>query len=329
MTAKTKRLGRTGLEVNPAGFGAWAIGGGITINGFGIGYGGIKDEDSKAAIERGLELGMNLIDTADAYGAGHSEEVIGQVMAGQWEGVYVATKVGNERRDPLPGRKNFARDYVIQACENSLRRLQKDTLDIYQLHGPPEDIVDQGEIFETLAALKEQGKIRFVGVSVNEAEQGIRLIHDNLVDVIQVRYNLLDRKPENELLPLAQQNDIGILARVPLASGILTGKFTKDTVFAADDQRVNWLKGDALADYVDKVDALKALLGDECETLLELAMRYAITHEAVGATIPGAKNPAQVEGNIAACDKGPLSPALMERLMALITPWGPDKVQCT
>ena len=329
MDARKKRLGRTGLEVNPAAFGAWAIGGGVTIGGFGIGYGSVNDSESAAAVERAVGLGVNLIDTADAYGAGHSEELLGNVLGGRWDGVYLATKVGNERRDPEPGRKNFARDYVIAACEKSLKRLRKDVIDIYQLHGPPEEIVDRGEIFETLDLLKQQGKIRFIGVSVNEAEQGLRLIREDRVDVIQVRYNLLDRKPEKELFPLALENNIGIIARVPLASGILCGKFTADTKFAPDDQRVNWLKGDALRDYVQKVDALKAVLGDECGSLLELALRYAITHDAVGVTIPGGKTAAQVEGNVSACAKGPLPEEFLGKLMALVEPWGPDAVQCT
>lgn len=329
MSAPKRQLGRTGLQVNPAGFGAWAIGGGVTIGGFGIGYGQVNDADSRAAMERAVELGVNFIDTADAYGAGHSEETIGEVFGGRWDGICVATKVGNERRDPLPGRKNFGREYVIGACETSLKRLKKDVIDLYQLHGPPEEVVDQGEIFETLATLKQQGKIRFVGVSVNEAEQGLRLVKDDLVDVLQVRHNLLDRKPEKELYPLAQEKNVGIIARVPLASGILCGKFSAETTFAPDDQRCNWLKGDALKDYAEKMETLKGLLGEVCETPLELALRYLLNCEAVAVTIAGAKNVSQIEGNVAACDKGPLPEAFLKQLMETVEPWGPDTVQCT
>ena len=168
-----RKLGRTGLEVSEVSFGAWAIGGGFELGGSGIGYGTTDDATSKKAIKRALKLGVNLIDTADAYGAGHSEELIGEVMDGRWGSCHVATKVGNERRDPEPGRKNFSRDYIIGACEKSLKRLRKDAIDLYQLHNPPAEIGEGDEVFETLAMLKEQGKVRFVGVSITTPEEGI------------------------------------------------------------------------------------------------------------------------------------------------------------
>ena len=188
-----RRLGRTGLKVSEVSFGAWAIGGGWEIGGSGIGYGDTDDKTSLAAIKRALEQGVNLIDTADAYGAGHSEELIGRALDGRWGECYVATKVGNERRDPEPGRKNFGRDYIMGACERSLTRLRKDVIDLYQLHNPPPDIGGDDEVFETLGRLKEQGKIRFIGVSITTPEEGIDYIRRGLVDALQIYYNVMTR----------------------------------------------------------------------------------------------------------------------------------------
>ena len=203
-TMNYRVLGGTGLRVSEVGLGAWAIGGGFTINGAGIGYGPTDDEVSKRAIARAIEVGINFIDTADAYGAGHSEELIGQVLGGKWEGCHVATKVGNERRDPLPGRKNFDRRYMMEACDRSLRRLRKDVIDLYQLHNPPPETGRQDEVFETLRMLRDQGKIRFIGVSVTTPEEGIDYIRRGVVDCLQIYYNIQTREAEIDLLPLCR-----------------------------------------------------------------------------------------------------------------------------
>jgi len=293
-------LGKTGLKVSEVSFGAWAIGGGYEIGGAGIGYGSTDDAVSLRTIDRALELGVNLIDTADAYGAGHSEELIGQALKGRWDSCYVATKVGNERRDPLPGRKNFGRDYIIGACEASLRRLQKDVIDVYQLHNPPPEIGDEDEVFETLQVLRDQGKIRFIGVSITTPEEGIGYIKRGVVDSLQIYYNIMTRDAETELFPLCIEKGIGTLIRAPLKSGILTGKFTKDTVFESTDHRGNWLKGDLLARAVEEADAVKSAATPM--SCAEASLRFILNQPAVSAVIPGAKNVAQIEANCAAGD---------------------------
>jgi len=307
-----RTLGRTGLSVSEVSLGAWAIGGGFEIGGSGIGYGTTDDEVSKRAIRRALELGINLIDTADAYGAGHSEELIGEVLDGKWDTSFIATKVGNERRDPLPGRKNFARDYITGACERSLKRLRKDVIDVYQLHNPPPEIGEADEVFETLERLREQGKVRFIGVSITTPEEGIGYIRRGVVDVLQVYYNIMTRDAERELFPLCVRENIGTLIRAPLKSGILTGKFTKDTVFESTDHRGNWLKGDLLARAVAEADAVKAAAAPM--PAAEASLRFVLNQKAVSSVIPGAKNPEQVEKNVAAADGKGLDVAVERRI---------------
>lgn len=314
----TRKLGRTGLEVAEVGFGAWAIGGGFEFNGVGIGYGPTEDEQSKQALRRALERGVNLIDTADAYGAGHSEELIGEVLDGRWEGVYIATKVGNERRDPLPSRKNFEPDYIRVACERSLKRLRKDCLDVYQLHGPSMEVIAREDVWATLAELKREGKVRFIGASIQKPEEGLALIREDRVDSLQILYNILDRQHEAELLPLAQEKNVGIIVRVPLSSGLLTGKFTADTTFPPTDQRQNWLKGEKLKAGVGYVEQLRPLAEELGLSLAELALRFVLSHPAVSVTIPGAKSPEQVDRNVAAGDGRGLPAEVVERIKQLI-----------
>ena len=311
-----RELGRTGLRVSEVSFGAWAVGGGFEIGGSGIGYGATDDDTSKAAIHRALELGVNLIDTADAYGAGHSEELIGEVLDGRWKECFVATKVGNERRDPLPGRKNFGRDYIIGACERSLKRLRKDVIDLYQLHNPPPEIGEADEVFETLGILKEQGKIRFVGVSITTPEEGVAYIKRGVVDALQIYYNILTRDAEHELFPLCGFEGIGTLIRAPLKSGILAGKFTTETTFESTDHRGNWLKGDLLARAVKEADAVKAAAAPM--PCAEAALRFILNQQAVSTVIPGGKNPRQVAANCAASDGHGLAAEVEKKIRAAV-----------
>lgn len=295
-----RKLGKTGLTVSDIGFGAWAIGGGWEINGTGIGYGPTDDTVSRQAIERAVDLGITLFDTADAYGAGHSEELLGEVLGGKWGDLILATKVGNERRDPQPGRKNFAPDYIASACEKSLKRLKKDVIDVYQLHNPPDEVGQSDGVFETLFRLREQGKIRFVGVSITTPQEGIGYIRRGVVDVLQVYYNIMTREAEKELFPLCIDKGIGTLIRAPLKSGILTGKFTLDTTFPSSDHRANWLKGELLERAVAEADAVNRIAGPM--PAAEAALRFILNQQAVSSVIPGAKTPEQVEKNAAASD---------------------------
>jgi aryl-alcohol dehydrogenase-like predicted oxidoreductase len=303
-----RTLGRTGLRVSEIGFGAWAIGGGFEIAGSGIGYGPTDDAVSIRAIERALDLGVNLIDTADAYGAGHSEELIGKALGGRWNQCHIATKVGNERRDPEPGRKNFNREYIMGACERSLKRLRKDVIDLYQLHNPPPEVGQRDEVFETLGILKERGKIRFVGVSITTPEEGIGYIRRGVVDCLQVYYNVMTREAEKDLFPLCVGENIGTLIRAPLKSGILAAKFTTSTTFPSTDHRANWLKGALLERAVKEADTVKPLVAPM--SAAEASLRFILNQRAVSTVIVGGKTPEQVQRNCAASDGRGLVPHL-------------------
>ncbi|MDP6126286.1 MAG: aldo/keto reductase, partial [Candidatus Latescibacteria bacterium] len=294
-----RKLGRTDIEVSEVGFGAWAVGGGFELGGSGIGYGPTDDATSISAVYRAVDLGVTLIDTADAYGAGHSEELLGEALGGRWDGINLATKVGNERCDPLPGRKNFGRDYIFEACERSLTRLKKDVIDVYQLHNPPPEVFSQDDVWTTLADLRQQGKIRFVGMSISDPPEGVELISSDRVDVLQIHYNILTRHAEAELLPLCKKQNIGTLIRVPMASGLLGGNYTKDTVFPSTDHRGNWLKDELLSRAIDDVDAVREAIGGDL-SMAEAALRFVLENPAVSCVIPGAKTPHQVDANIAA-----------------------------
>jgi aryl-alcohol dehydrogenase-like predicted oxidoreductase len=295
-----RKLGKTGLSLSEVSFGAWAIGGGWEINGSGIGYGPTDDHESRQALKRALDHGINLIDTADAYGAGHSEELIGEVLDGSWDGCHVATKVGNERRDPLPGRKNFDPSYIVAACEMSLARLRKDVIDIYQLHNPPPEIAQADDTFEVLQKLRDQGKIRYIGVSITTPEEGVEYIQRGLVDVLQIYYNILTRDAEHKLFPLCETKQIGTLIRAPLKSGILTAKFNRKTTFDSTDHRSGWLRGDLLDRAVYEADAIRDIVTPM--PAAEASLRFILNQKAVSTLIPGAKNPKQVDQNVAASD---------------------------
>jgi len=214
----------------------------------------------------------------------------------------------------LPGVKNFTREYILQACDMSLRRLRKEVIEVYQLHNPSLDVIRDGSVFETLVDLKKAGKILYWGVSISHPDEGVELIQANRVDALQVHYNILMTLPEERLFPLALQENIGIIVRVPLASGILTGKFTRETVFPDTDHRSNWLKGEMLERAVAKAEALKPLVRAPIRSLSELALRYCLSSPAVSTVIPGARNPEQVEANCAASDGQPLPPDILARI---------------
>jgi len=306
-----RTLGRTGLKVSVIGFGGWAIGGGYNIGGTPIGYGKTDDFESLAAIEKAIDLGINLIDTADAYGAGHSECLIGQVLQAKHSNCFVATKGGNQRRDPFPSQQNFSHDYMLMACESSLRRFRRQVIDVYQLHPrtPAEgmEVIGNSPVWEALDELKKSHKIRFIGVSIIKPEEGIELINNNRVDVLQIGYNIFSRASEDKLLPLAKEKNIGIIVRLPLGSGLLTGKFTEKTVFEDTDHRSKSLPLEKLKLGIDYVNRLRAI-GEKMQlSTAELALKFVLSNPAVTCVIPGAKRPSQVEQN-ARAGENPILP---------------------
>lgn len=320
-----RQLGRTGLQVSEIGFGAWAIGGAA----FGNSYGPTDDAASLAAIRRALALGCTFFDTADVYGHGHSEELLGAALrtAHARDQVVIATKVGANfyNRDidpalaarlavylgrpltdfapaavlPVTHSSNFSPDYLRFACEQSLRRLRSEVIDLYQLHNPDLALLAQGEVWQALADLKQAGKIRFVGISIHQPLEGMAALASGQVDAIQVVYNLLDQEAAAQLFPAAQRAGVAIIAREPLANGFLTGKYQPDAHFAPGDVRAAW-PASVVAARARAAQALAAELTRPGVTLAQAALRFALAHPAVCTVIPGAKTPAQVEQNLAA-----------------------------
>ena len=304
---KLKRLGRTNVLVSEIGFGAWAISG--------RGYGPTDDKDSIRALHRALDLGVNFIDTADIYGDGHSEELIGRVLRERNDKeAIIATKFGWDFYRDGGIRSNLKRNYISFALEKSLKRLGREWIDIYQIHNSKPDDIERDNVYETLDEFKKQGKIRFYGVSAYYVEDGIEAIKTGKPDTIQIIYSILEQEVEEKLFPLAIKNDIGIIAREPLASGLLTGKYNENSKFPKTDHRHGWSKK-FLEESARKVSRLK-FLEKEGQTLIQAALRFSLSHKAVSVVIPGAKTINQVEENISAAE-AELNPNELKRIREL------------
>jgi aryl-alcohol dehydrogenase-like predicted oxidoreductase len=292
-----RQLGKTGITVSEIGFGAWAIGGPVDLFGIPVGWGVVDDRESITAIHRALDLGVNLFDTSDVYGHGHSEELLGQTLARKE--CVIATKVGNARKENAVV-KDFSEIHIRKQLEKSLRNLFRETIDIYQLHNPPPEVWNSDEVFSLLQKFKQEGKILATGVSITTLEEGIHLIETKKVDVLQVLFNVLNQEPAKELLPLAEKQQVGIIARVPLASGMLTGKFKPNHEFAKDDNRRNYLTTRRLNEALEKVEEFREIVNDTGHTLEQVALSFLIHHQVV--PIPGAKTPQQVDKNVSATE---------------------------
>ena len=308
-----RKLGTTGMTVSDIGFGAWAIGGLADAAGTPVGWGRTSDDDSLAAIRRARELGVNFFDTADSYGFGRSESLLGIVLSRHRKDVIIATKVGVTRDANGKLAKDFSLKHISHAVDGSLKRLRTDYIDLYQLHNPTLDELHRDDIHEAMDRLQEAGKIRFWGVSVTTPEEGIEIVKRGWGYALQVLYNVLNQAPAEELFPLAQEKGYGIIARVPLASGLLTGKFRPDTVFAGDDVRQNFLTPKRLEEAIPRVDEAKSIIGGTVRSLAEGALRFILANDAVSTVIPGAKNVRQVEMNVSA-DEVRIPQDLVEKL---------------
>jgi aryl-alcohol dehydrogenase-like predicted oxidoreductase len=284
-----RTLGRTGLRVSDVGFGAMTIGGEV--------FGGTDDQESLRALHRALDLGMNFIDTADAYGRGHSEELIAQVLKTRRPEVILATKGGNQYT-VRQGVRNFDPDYITSALEASLQRLQIETIDLYQLHNPSPEVMQRGAIFERLERFKREGKIRFYGVSLETTSDGLVAIGTGKPDTLQVVYNIFHQDPEEKLFPLAQKDNIGILARVPLERGLLSGRFQNRAEFAEKDARRGLFSDEDLTQIHAAVAKLNFLVKGDVPNLAQAALRFILSHAAVSAVIPGIRTVRQVEENL-------------------------------
>ena len=308
-----RELGRTGIRVSAIGFGAWAIGGSADASGAPLGWGRTSDDESLSAIRRAREMGVTLYDTADSYGFGRSESLLGIVLSRYRQEVVIATKVGVVRTSSGELKKDFSRQHIFHAVDGSLKRLRTDYIDLYQVHNPTLDELRRDEIQDAMERLQDAGKIRFWGVSVSTPEEGIEVVNRGWAHVLQVLYNVLNQAPARELFPLAKEKGYGIIARVPLASGLLTGKFRIDSLFASDDVRQNFLTPRRLQEAIERVDEVKSIIGGASRNLAEGALRFVLADESVSSTIPGARNPRQVEMNVAAVD-ATLPPDIVEKL---------------
>ena len=310
---KYTQLGIRGPVVSTIGFGAWAIGG--------MNWGKTDDEVSKNAMFEAIDRGVTLIDTADVYGFGHSEKLIAEVLKERdKDNILIATKAGNdfyhsEKKDDRgygPIKQNTDKNYIIWAAEQSLQRLQVDVIDILQIHSSDTNKLQRDETWEALEILKEQGKIKHAGWSVQsfkETEQAFILEnHHELIDCIQVRYNLLEREAEKVLFPKAQQYGIGVIVRIPLLFGLLTGKFNRTSKFGEDDHRRFNLSPEKLNEHLSELENRQPLFDNHSnQTKAQVSLRFCISHPACFTAIPGAKTPEQVKDNCAASDLGSIS----------------------
>ncbi|CAN5189946.1 aldo/keto reductase [soil metagenome] len=306
-------LGSTGMRVSEISLGTWA---------FGDGWGTVSEDDAYAALNRAVDLGVNFLDTADVYGDGRSEKLIGRLLEDRpHDEILVATKAGRRLDPHTPEGYNY--DNLSAFVERSLKNLGVEALDLLQLHCPPTEVYRQDSTFEALDRLQEAGKIRNYGVSVEKVEEARMALDYPGVATVQIIFNIFRQKPAEEFFPLAEERNVGILARVPLASGLLSGKMRSDRAFAEDDHRNFNREGQAFdrGETFSGVDFETGLLAaeelkelvPEGHTLAQFSLRWILMHPAVSCAIPGGKNPAQVEDNVAAAEMPPLSEATMQR----------------
>jgi len=311
-----REFGRTGWKVSEISFGAWAIGGS---------WGEVRDEESLDALRRAIDLGVNFIDTADVYGDGRSERLISKVLKERRENVIVATKAGR-RLDPHVA-EGYNKQNLTAFVERSLKNLDVDALDLVQLHCPPTDVYYRPEVFDALDELVKGGKIRHYGVSVEKVEEGMKAIEYPNVQSVQIIFNMFRLRPAEKFLAECSRKQVGVIARVPLASGLLSGKMSIHSSFAADDHRNFNRHGEAFdqGETFSGVDFEKGLaavgelnrLVPEGATMVQLALRWILMFPEIGCIIPGAKNCSQVEQNMAAADLPPLSENQMAKVKAI------------
>jgi aryl-alcohol dehydrogenase-like predicted oxidoreductase len=315
-----RTLGRTGFQVSEIGFGAWGIGGGW--------WKGEQDQESLESLRCALDLGVNYVDTAITYGDGHSEELVGQIVRGRKDKVYVGTKIppknyGFPAASGTPLRDAFPKEWIVECTERSLKSLGMEQIDLQQFHVWLDEWADVDEWKEAVVRLKEQGKVRAFGLSLNfplEPDYGAQAIATGLIDVCQVTYNIYEQEPQKALFPLALEKNIGIIAKSPLDEGALSGKITPETVFPEGGFLDGYFRGDRKKEVVERARALEFLKHDPGDTLADAALRFCLSHPAVSTVIAGMRKPEHVAMNVAASDKGPLPPEDLERLKAQAWP---------
>src|SRR5215207_134830 len=294
-------LGTTGIEVSEIGYGAWGIGGAM--------WGGADDDESVEALNRAIDLGLNFIDTALAYGNGRSERVVGQVVRDRAEAIYVATKVPPRNGiwpapSGVPVEEVYPGAYIRECAERSLTNLGLERIDLLQLHVWSDEWADQGDWRATVDDLRSSGAVSHFGVSINDHQpaNAIRLIESGAADTVQVIYNVFDQSPEDELLPACREHGVGVIARVPLDEGGLTGAMGPDTEFPEGDFRSSYFRGDRKREVHERLRAIAGDLGIAETELAEVALRFVLSEPTVSTVIPGMRSVRNVERNVAASD---------------------------
>ncbi|MCM3874530.1 MAG: aldo/keto reductase [Pyrinomonadaceae bacterium] len=323
-----RELGRTGWKVSAVSFGAWAIG---------AAWGPVDADESLKALHKAVDLGVNFFDTADVYGDGHSERLLAQLKRERSEKIIIATKAGR-RLDPHVD-AGYTAENLTAFIDRSLQNLKAETLDLLQLHCPPIDVYYRPELFAALDDLVQQGKIHYYGVSVERVEEALKAIEYPNVQTVQIIYNIFRQRPADLFFGEAKRRQVGILARLPLSSGMLTGKLTKQSQFSPEDHRAfnrhgeRFDRGETFSgvDYETGLQAVEELRASVPAgmTLTQFALRWILMNDAVTCAIPGAKRPEQVEENVRAADFPPLpEPAMRavaelyrERIRPLVHPY--------
>ena len=310
-----RELGRTGWNISTISFGAWAIGGT---------WGNVKDDESLSALHRALDLGVNFFDTADVYGDGRSEQLLAKLRKERGEIFYVATKAGRGLDPHIAA--GYNKENLTAFVERSLKNLEVEALDLLQLHCPPTQVYYMPEVFDALDGLVQDGKVRYYGVSVEKVEEALKAIEYPHVQSVQIIFNIFRQRPADLFFGEAQRRRVGVLARLPLSSGMLTGKMDRMSSFEADDHRqfnrqgVGFDRGETFSglDYeigLEAVEELQSLVPSPSGmTLTQLALRWILMSPAVTCAIPGAKRPSQVEENVKAADLPPLSDEMMTQV---------------
>jgi len=313
---KFRPFGRTGWQVSEIGFGAWAIG---------SEWGTVSEEDALGAILTSIDQGVNFIDTADVYGDGRSERLVSRVLKSRQGRVYVATKAGRRLNPHVP--EGFNKENLTAFVERSLRNLDVETIDLLQLHCPPTEVYYMPEVFDILDGLVRAGTLGYYGVSVEKVEEAIKAIEYPNVQSVQIIFNIFRQRPAELFFELAKQRQVGILARVPLASGLLTGKMSRQTDFPAADHRNFNRTGQSFdvgetfsgVDFetgLAAVDELRPLVPPGA-SMAQFALKWILTFDAVSLAIPGAKNARQAADNASASDLAPLDEAAMAQARAI------------
>ncbi len=310
---RIRTLGKTNLQVSELGYGAWGIGKHMWL--------GAEDDESMRSLRRALDGGVNFIDTALAYGDGHSENLVGQAVRASGGTVYVASKIPPKNmqwpaRRGVPASEAYPADWVIECTERSLANLGLDTIDVQQFHVWDDSWAQQGDWVDAIDRLRTEGKIRYFGVSINDHQpaNAIDLVKSGLVDTVQVIYNVFDQSPEDELFPAVLEHNVGVIVRVPFDEGSLTGRISPETHFPEGDWRNGYFGGDRRQQVWDRVQALLKDMDIPLERLPEVALRYCLSHPAVSTVIPGMRSLRNVEANLSAESLGHLSSSELELL---------------